>query len=64
MNAYLPKPLAVYPSMLPDIIDEEVADAERHTIYWYYAMVALVGREGGREGGETGEERGIMGHEG
>ncbi|GAB5035868.1 lipase-related protein [Nannochloropsis oceanica] len=39
MNAYLPEPLAVYPDMLPAIIDERVADAERHTIYWYYAMV-------------------------
>ena len=34
MNSYLPKPLAVYPGDLPSIIDEEVADAERHTVYW------------------------------
>ena len=50
MNTYLPKPLAIYPDMLPAIIEEKVADSERHTVYWYYAMVTLVG-QGGREGG-------------
>jgi len=55
MNAYLPEPLAVYPDMLPAIIDERVADAERHTIYWYYAMVTRVRREGGKEERKKGE---------
>ena len=60
MNTYLPKPLAVYPDMLPAIIEEEVADAERHTVYWYYAMVTLVG-QGGREGGRIGGRKEING---